>query len=223
MMRRVDLLPSIYEERRRERRNFYLILAAGGAVLVLLILWYLALGLQVNNARDELAQKQAENTRLVQEILELQRFADLESQVQNKKTALQTVMVGDLDWPAIMTEIAMVIPDDVWLTSLTTSAGTTEGASQVPTETNAIDIDPREPFGRILFEGRALSMRSVANWLIRTSTVDEFLAVYLGGAERGEGGEETGGISIVDWSSTLELGEKAVSGRFQEGDLGEED
>lgn len=220
-MRRVDLLPSIYEERRRERRTFYLILLVGAAVLVLLILWYLALGLQVNNARDELAVKQAENTRLVQEIQELQRFAELESQVQNKKTALQTVMVGDLDWPALMTEIAMVIPDDVWLRSLATSAGQTEGASQVPTETNPIDIDPREPFGRILFEGRALSMRSVANWLIRTSTVDEFLAVYLGGAEKSE--EVEGGFEIVEWSSTLELGEKAVSGRFQEGDLGEED
>ena len=92
-------------------------------------------------------------------------------------------MAGDLDWPALMTEIAMVIPDDVWLTGLEdASAGSTGGATTVPTETNPIDIDTRTPFGRISFSGNALSMRAVANWLIRQETVEDFLAVYLGTA-----------------------------------------
>jgi Tfp pilus assembly protein PilN len=219
MMRRVDLLPAIHEQRRLERRNFMFVVLAGLMVLVILIGWWVVLGFKINSAENVLADRQAQNLQLQQQIAELSQFADLESEVQNKKSSLQTVMAGDLDWPALMTEIAMVIPDDVWLGSLTASAGTTAGATTVPTETNTIDIDPREPFGRILFEGHALSMRSVANWLIRQETVDEFLAVYLGAATD----SEFGGQSTFDFTNTIELGEKAVSGRFQDGDTGEGD
>lgn len=219
MMRRVDLLPAIHEERRRERRNFLLVFAAGGAVLLLLIGWWFVLGFQIGSANDVLADRQAQNLQLQEQINELQQFADLETEVQTKRSSLQTVMAGDLDWPALMTEIAMVIPDDVWLANLTASAGTTEGANQVPTETNPIDIDAREPFGRITFDGAALSMRAVGNWLIRLETVDEFLAVYLGEAS---GQEEESGQTTFSFSNTIELGEKAVSGRFQGEQIGED-
>ena len=216
MMRRVDLLPAIYEQRRRERRHLVFALLAGLVVLLLLFAWYLALGFQVKEAQDDLAERQSRNIALSQQIAELQQFQELETEVQTKRTALQTVMAGDLDWPAIMTELAMIIPDDVWLTSLTTSAGATTGAAVVPSETNPIDIDPRETFGRILFDGSARSMRDVATWLIRLETVDEFLAVYLGSAERDDDG-------IVTFSSTLELGDKAVSKRFQQESFLDED
>jgi Tfp pilus assembly protein PilN len=219
MMRRVDLLPAIHEQRRLERRNFVVVVVAGLMVLLLLIGWWVVLGFKINSAENVLADRQAQNLQLQQQIAELSEFADLESEVQAKKSSLQTVMAGDLDWPALMTEIAMVIPDDVWLGSLTASAGTTTGATTAPTETNAIDIDPRQAFGRILFEGHALSMRAVANWLIRQETVDEFLAVYLGSSTD----SEFGGQTTFDFSNTIELGEKAISGRFQEDDIGEGD
>src|SRR5687767_2300940 len=215
MMRRIDLLPEIYERQRLERRNLFLVIVACIVVLLLLIGWFVVLGIQVNRAEDTLSQRVAQNLVLQQQITELQQFADLETEVLNKRTALQTVMAGDLDWPVLLTEIAMVIPDDVWLLSITSSAGATEGATSVPTETNPIDIDSRTQFGRILFAGKALgSMRSVANWLIRLETVDEFLAVYLGSATQEE--SQDASVKIYEFSTTLELGEKAVSKRYQD-------
>jgi Tfp pilus assembly protein PilN len=218
MMRRIDLLPAVYEQRRRERRNLLLVILAGILVFLLLVGWFVVLGFQVNNAESDLAERQARNTVLQQQINELQQFADLEAEVLNKRAALQTVMAGDLDWPVLLTEIAMVIPDDVWLVSLDTSAGATEGAQEVPTENNPIDIDTRPQFGRILFSGKALSMRAVANWLIRLETVDEFLAVYLGSSAESQ--DDDFPVPTFDFSTTLELGEKAVSKRFQNTELG---
>ena len=218
MMRRIDLLPEIYERQRLERRNLLLVIVAGIVALLLLIGWFVVLGFQVNRAEDTLSQRVAQNLVLQQQISELQQFADLETEVLSKRSSLQTVMAGDLDWPVLLTEIAMVIPDDVWLMSLTSSAGATEGSTSVPTETNAIDIDARPQFGRILFSGKALgSMRAVANWLIRLETVDEFLAVYLGSATQEE--DAAGGVKIFEFSTTLELGEKAVSKRYQDVEL----
>lgn len=212
MMRRIDLLPSAYEERRRQRRNVTTVLIAGALVLLLLIGWWFYLGIQINNAEDDLAAVQTRNAALEAQIAELQRFADLAAEVEAKRTALQTVFAGDIDWPALLTEIAMVVPGEVWLTSLTASAGQTEGAAPVGTETAAIRIDPTEPFGRMQFNGRSLSMPGVARWMIRLESVREFFAVYLNDAAVSE---VEAGVDVVDFDTTLELSNRSASRRFQ--------
>ncbi|MDP9068816.1 MAG: PilN domain-containing protein [Actinomycetota bacterium] len=212
MMRRIDLLPSVYEQRRRQRRNVTSVLIAGLLALLLLLGWWFFLGMQVNDAEDELAQVRTENAALQDQIAKLQRFAQLAAEVEAKRTALQTVFAGDVDWPALMTEIAMVIPGEVWLTNVTASAGQTEGASPVGTETAPVRIDSREPFGRIAFTGRSLSMPGVAKWMLRLETVREFFAVYLNSATKAD---DATGVDVVNFDSTLELGNKAASGRFQ--------
>lgn len=212
MMRRIDLLPSVYEERRRQRRNVISVLIAGLLVLLLLLGWWFYLGLQINNEEDRLADIRARNAVLEQKIAELQRFAELAAEVEAKRTALQTVFAGDVDWPALLTEIAMVVPGEVWLTTLTASAGTTEGAAPVGTETAAIRIDPKEPFGRIAFSGNSLSMPGVARWMIRLESVREFFAVYLNSATAAQ---EDAGVGLVTFDSTLELSNRAASRRFQ--------
>lgn len=217
MMRRIDLLPSTYAERRRQRRNFTLVVVGSLVVLLLLIGYWFTLGLQINDAEDELAQVQAENDALQAQIDELQRFADLEAEVQAKRTALQTVFAGDVDWPAILTELAMVVPGEVWLDQLTASAGATAGAAPAGTETAAIRISEKEPFGRIAFNGQSVTMRGVATWMLRLEGVREFFAVYLGSATAAAATEGQTGVGVVTFSNTLELSSRAASGRFQEG------
>lgn len=212
MMRRIDLLPSIYEERRRQRRNITTVFVAGLLVLLLLLGWWFYLGMQINDAEDELAEVRSRNDAIQAEINELQRFAELQAEVDAKRTALQTVFAGDVDWPALLTEVAMVIPGEVWLTSLTASAGATEVAAPVGTETAPIRIDKKEPFGRIAFVGRSLSMPGVARWMLRLESVREFFAVYLNNAAAAQ--EETG-LGIVEFDNTLELSNRAASKRFQ--------
>lgn len=215
MMRRIDLLPVAYVQQRRERRNISFVLVAGGLVLLLLVGWYFLLRSQVSNAREELAQIEQENAQLQVQIDELQRFADLELEVQTKRTALTTVFAGDLNWPALLTEVAMVVPGEVWLDSLTTSAGTTEGAAPVATEANPIRVSQELPTGRIAFDGQSVCMPGVAKWLIRLTTVKEFNAVWLGNATEND---TKPGCELVTFQSTLELSDEAYSHRF-EGDL----
>jgi Tfp pilus assembly protein PilN len=210
MMRRIDLLPESYASRQRERRSIAIVAVATLLVILLLIVWWVSLGTQVNGAKNDLNQAVQTNSGLQTKINELQNFAALENEVQTKKGALQTVMAGDVDWPAILTEVAMVIPGEVWLTNLATSAGTTEGAEPVGTETNAIRVSPDTPFGRIHFAGCALTMPGVAKWLIRLKTVKEFAAIWLNTATAPDASTNC----PVQFDSTLELGTKAGSERF---------
>jgi Tfp pilus assembly protein PilN len=223
-MKRIDLLPQRYAEQRRQRRNLGLVVVAGLVALLLLIGWWFMIGLQIGSAQDELAEVEAANARLEAQIAELQRFAALEAEVQAKRQALNTIMAGDVDWPAVLTEIAMVVPGEVWLTNLTASAGQTEGATQVGTETAEVRVSNRQPFGRIQFAGNSLSMPGVAKWMTRLESVKEFFAVYLNNASKAEaapaGEEGSGGaaVDVVTFDTTLELSNKAASGRFQRGE-----
>ncbi|HEX2294788.1 MAG TPA: PilN domain-containing protein [Actinomycetota bacterium] len=212
-MRRIDLLPSAYQERRRERRNLALVVVASMLVLLLIIGWWVLLGTQVSSEKDRLADAQRTNQSLQAQIAELSRFADLQAEVATKQQALVTVMTGDVDWPRVMTEIAMVIPGEVWLTTLTASAGQTEGAAPVGTESAPIRVSDQVPFGRISFQGRSLTMPGVAKWLVSLRNVREFAAIWLNTATAG--GEE--GAETVDFDSTLELSDRAASRRFLDG------
>ena len=211
-MRRIDLLPPAYAQRKRER-NALLIVAVAAIVIVLLLLgWWFWLGLQINDAETELAQIEQTNEDLEAEIAELQRFVDLQNEVDAKRTALQTVMTGDVDWPGVLAEIAMVMPGEVWLTNLTGSAGQTEGFTEAPTEASPIPISNIETFGRIQFEGTSLTMPGVAKWMLRLEGVESFFATYLQSASAGE----SEGQTTFNFETSIEFSDKAASGRFQQ-------
>ncbi len=211
MMRRIDLLPPSYLQRRRERSSLVLVGVATAVAVLLLVGWWFLLGMQVNDAEAELLRAQEANRDLDQQIQELQRFVVLENEVAAKRQSLQTVMTGDVDWPGILAEIAMVIPGEVWLTNLTASAGITEGATTVPTEASPIPLSDLETFGRIQFQGSSLSMPGVAKWMIRLEGVDSFFATYLQNATLAE--TEQG--EVVSLGTTIHLSPEAASGRFQ--------
>ncbi|MFN2488481.1 MAG: PilN domain-containing protein [Actinomycetota bacterium] len=214
MMRRIELLPESHLARRRQRRSLGLVVVAGLVVLALLLGYWLVLGMRVADARRELANARADSDVLQAEIDSLQRFAQLEAEVNEKQAALTTVMAGDVAWPAVLTEVAMLVPGEIWLTNLAASAGQTEGATAVGTETAAVRIAEGQPFGRIQFTGRSLSMPGVAKWLMRLGDAEEFDAPWLSDATEADLGDSG---TVFDFNSTLELNERAASARFQEG------
>jgi Tfp pilus assembly protein PilN len=212
-MQRVELLPQAYFEQRRQRRTTALVVTGGLVVLMLLAGYWLVLGAQITSAENELASTRASNERLQGEIDALQRFATMETELQAKQGALAQVMAGDVDWPRILTEVAMVIPGEVWLTGMTASAGQTEGVTPVGTESAPVRISPEQPFGRIQFTGSSLSMTGVSSWLERLTAVGEFSALWLNSATKSE---VEGGAEVTTFDSTLELTDNAASRRFTE-------
>ncbi|MDQ3784148.1 MAG: hypothetical protein M3360_04625 [Actinomycetota bacterium] len=217
LMQRIELLPPRYAQKRRARRNIGFVALGGLVVLAALVVWWVLLGGQVADAEAELAVVQSRNAALQAEIDELQRFAELSDEVTKKRSALQTVMASDVDWPSLLTEVAMVVPGEIWLTSMTASAGKVEGATPVGTETAAVRISEKAPFGRIQFQGSSLSMPGVAKWLIRQQGVDDFSAVWLNSATEAPADGATGAVPLTTFDSTLELSESAASGRFEKG------
>lgn len=218
MMHRIELLPETYLRTQRERRSILMVLLAGLLVVLLLVVWFVKLGFDVNNANEQLATIETENNELRAQIAELQPFAELQKEVDQKREALVSVMAGDIDWPVLLTEVAMAVPGEVWLTNLDASAGVVEGAAPVGTETAPVRVSSKTPTGRMAFEGTSLSMPGVAKWLIRQEISKRFEAVFLEDATLSEAFLPA---EAFTFGSTLELNENALSERFQ-GDLEEE-
>ena len=212
MMRQIDLLPASFAEKARERRSLTLVVGGGLALLLALVGWWFMLGGQIGNAKSELSDVQAQNSRLNTQIAELQRFADLEAEVQAKEAALQTVMAGDVAWPSILTELAMVVPGEVWFKEIVASAGATEGATPVGTETAPVLVNNKTSIGRVQFKGASLTMPGVAKWLIRLGDTKGFAGVWLNSAVETE--DSQGGQSYFDFDSTIELNKRMLSKRY---------
>lgn len=210
MMRRIDLLPSSYAEKRRERRNIGLVMLAGFAVLALLAFYWVMLGTQIKDAEQELEAVNRENLALQQRITQLQNFQALEDEVTAKRNALTMVLGSDVDWPALLTELALVTPNDVWLTELNASRAGAEGETPAMTEPAEVRISKTAPAGRVTFQGRALSMPAVAKWMLRLQDVRGVTATYLDNATEEEIEERV----LVGFSSSVELTNKALSERF---------
>jgi Tfp pilus assembly protein PilN len=211
MMKRIELLPARYAEKRRQRQLVSGVMAVGVVLVLLLVGWWFLLESQISDKQDELAEVRAQNAQLQAQIDELQRFADLQEEVETKQAALVTVMTGDVDWPRLFTELAMVVPGEAWLDGLTASAAVLEGGAPVGTETAPVRISDETVFGRVTFAGRSLTMPGVAKWLIRLGTVRQFEAVWLNSAARPDTNE------VVTFDNTIELNNKAASERFLRG------
>jgi Tfp pilus assembly protein PilN len=209
-MRRMDLLPSTYAEQRRDKRNIGLVMLAGLSVLALLLFYWIMLGSKVKDKEDELTEVQQTNTQLQNQIAELQRFQDLATEVAAKEEALVQVTGLDIDWSALMTEVALVTPSDVWLTSMAGSRAGSAGETPVGTESALVRISKNAAAGRITFQGRALDMVDVATWLDALRDVRGVTAVFLNNADETPVEDRI----LVTFETTVELTEAARANRF---------
>ena len=219
MSQTIDLLPSRYAARRHQRQTVGVIAIAGLAVLILLIVFWLYLGSQIATANSDLEAAQATNTSLQTDVSRLQRYATLETTVTTKASDLSSVMANDVDWPSVLTEIGMVVPSNVQLTTITASAGTVEGATPVATETATVRIAKDAPYGRVSFQGSTLEMKDVSAWLVSLGQVPGFQAPYLNDASKAVDTTTTTtgttGPELVTFDTSVEMTPKTAAKRFQ--------
>jgi Tfp pilus assembly protein PilN len=172
-MRAVNLLP--LDARTGRRRPPTAALAVTGAGVLAASL--LAVGFfSVNGSVDE---RERELAALEQELTASRRAAKpkpaqsgLAAERDQRLTALNDAMVKRLAWDRVLREVSLVMPDDVWLSSLAaggaTTGTTTSETTTTPTATQTLT-----------FNGFTYSQESVARLLTRLALVPELDNVKL--------------------------------------------
>ncbi|MBW3589089.1 MAG: hypothetical protein KY429_06695 [Actinobacteria bacterium] len=203
-MKRINLLPQEVVVRRRQRRQT-VGLAAVAVVFVLLlaVVWFLRQG-QLRGYEDQLAEAEARVQTLEAQVAQLQNFAELDRVVKQKEATLATAMAGDVAWSRLLIELSMIIPGDAWLTSFNGSAGTA---------TQPVAATPSPSTGSLSFAATTFDFPGVARWITRLQELESLQNIWVPSATK----SELGTREVVNFSSTTDLTDKALSGRYQPG------
>src|SRR6266545_4225841 len=123
---RVNLLPSWVAERRLVRRQRLTVAAGFGVALCLLALLWLADSARAQRAERAAAGQRAIATQLGTQRAGLQPWADLQAEVVSAEQLRATVYAREVRFSRVLQDVAMVMPDNAWLTQLSASLSETQ-------------------------------------------------------------------------------------------------
>jgi len=226
---RIDLLPRQLVEQRVVRRQHTGIGAGFLVLLALLGLWYALESRERGRVEDQADQEQAVASGLRARRVQLQPLADLESQIAASGQLRASVYRHEIRFSNVMRDISAIVPDDVWLTSMTVAFNGAEGgaasggtSTTTPAGTAATAATPGSPgagspVASISFGGSGLEHVDVGGFLraLARGPKKGGQQVYLNpyfttSAKADEDGQQT-----VTFSATVDLSSAAYSGRFQ--------
>ncbi len=95
-----------------------------------------------------------------------------------RKTALASALASRIAWDRVLREASLVIPEDVWLTSLSANV------QPAPAPAPAAAGGGEQGSTRLMIDGYTRSQRSVARLLARLTIVPAFRSVQLLGSTR---------------------------------------
>lgn len=131
-MRPVNLIP--LEDRRGEHAPLrtgplpYVLLGALVALLIGVTALVLV-GNEISDSEDEVAKLKAEDAAASAKAQRLASYTQFRDVSEQRVATVQSLADSRFDWERVMRELALVLPADTWLTSLTANAGGETGSS----------------------------------------------------------------------------------------------
>ena len=180
-MRAVNLLPRQQVEQTRERPNALVLLAAigGGAVLLALVAGTLVANRSVDREKQALASARAVLAVTPDHQLSAQTQSfrqQVLTQREQRSLALASALGKRVSWDRVLRRFALVLPDDVWLNSVTANVPLDPESTAIATTTSStLPATATE----LTIQGYTYSQASVARLLERLSVVPDFTDVQL--------------------------------------------
>jgi Tfp pilus assembly protein PilN len=202
-MRPVNLIPP--EERRGEAAPIrtgpvaYLIVGALAALLAA-VTFVVLTGNQISDREVQVAELKDQEAAGRARAESLQPFAEFHTVQEQRTATIRSLADSRFDWERVMRELALVIPDDVWLTGLN---GTVASGVKVG---DAVSIADRDEVAGPALEliGCARGQESVAAFLAALQDIDGVTRVGLvdsqlsGAEESADPGASTSGATDTD-------------------------
>ena len=180
-MRAVNLLPRQQAQQSRERPNALVLLAAigGGAVLLALVAGTLVANRSVDREKQALASARAVLAVTPDHQLSAQTQSfrqQVLTQREQRSLALASALGKRVSWDRVLRRFALVLPDDVWLNSVTANVPLDPESTAIATTTSStLPATATE----LTIQGYTYSQASVARLLERLSVVPDFTDVQL--------------------------------------------
>ena len=164
-MKAINLIPPDAALRAAARRKRFGFILLGLVYVSLLAVGYMYFKGQLTEVEDQLAAQQADNNLIRAELSALAPAAELDAKYTAGANQIQAILASDIAFGRLLNDLGRVIPDRVWLDSLTATA----------------QSDPANPsaLGSVAMNGIAFDYPDAASWL-RTLDSDRWPAVGVG-------------------------------------------
>lgn len=205
-MRPVNLLPARYRPARAsgERPGIGYAAIAALAVLLLMVVLYVVTQNGINDAKDATAEAQAEQQAAQAKVGELQAFGDFAAIKTARESAVKNIALTRFDYERLMREVALVLPHNTYLTSLssTNAGGSTSTTTSTPTTTTETGATGAAAGPTITVAGCAPSHPSVATAMVRLRQLHNVSDVNLTSSTKQQP-QATGNVCRVLWNAVL--------------------
>lgn len=200
-MRPINLLPARYQPARAsgERTGIGYVATAVLAVVLLMVIAYVLTNNGIKDAERKTAEAQAEQQVAQAKIGELQAFGDFATLKASREAAVKGIAQSRFDYERLMREIALVLPQNTYLTQFTSGAAG-ESADQTAATGATTATGPT-----ISVTGCAPRHPAVATAIVRLRKLHNIEDVELKSSQKSstEGGAAAGAICKTQWSATL--------------------
>ena len=195
-MKAVNLLPREVTKTKSERPSAPLIVGfvTGVFVLVVLAAMFFKESATVSHKRTELQAARAELAQVPAPAPPDTAVTKLSGEQANRVAALQSALNSRVAWDRVLREVSLVLPKDVWLSSLTLQApaaptaipGTTPGSTPPPPTTTTPQAIAPAPSDFVM-SGNAFTHVGVARLMARLALVPDLENVTLNHSTRATG------------------------------------
>ncbi len=213
-MRPVNLIPP--EDRRGERAPMrtgplaYVIVAVLAVALVAVTVTVLT-GNQISDRRADKANLEAQVAEAQAEAERLSSFADFASLQEAREQTVSSLAQSRFDWERVLRELAIVIPNDVWLTNLSASVSADAADSTSSTSTSSSSSSSVSAEGitgpSLEIQGCAEGHEAVARFLASLHDIDGVTRVTVLSSDRANAATASTG------SQTTATGSQGCSAR----------
>lgn len=207
---RVNLLPPEIAERNTLRRAQLAMVGTGLAAVAVVGVMYTQASAKVSSAQHAKAEAVAENTRLTNQLGQLQNVRDTYAQVDVANRSIATAMHYDVHWSQYLQDVTLFIPENVWLNTLSVKVTPPQSGPGGGSGSDAV-LDPG--LGTVTVTGTALSHDDVATWLESLSKEKGFANPYFTSSTE----RVVNGRVVSDFGSTVNLTEKSLSNTYAKG------
>lgn len=118
-MVRINLLPAEIVERRKYERFYPYVFIAAAILFAIVIVTWLGLQLMVSQRNESLQQTEETVIKLQEQAAAFAIFQQQDEQLKTRQAAASKALQARVDMGTLMEEISLVLPEQVWLNSLT--------------------------------------------------------------------------------------------------------
>jgi Tfp pilus assembly protein PilN len=223
----VNLLPPETRERQVARRQTAFVVLGGILAIGLIGLIYFLQTVTASDVQDQIDRQQATNAALQARVQELQRFEEIQAQLEARRGLVDQALTGEISWSGVLRDLSRIIPTRMWLTdldaklaSVAAAGGTTTTTTTAPTtptvETSPAATTPTTTTapvtglaGTLALNGESLDTSTLSLWLTRLESLTGWVNAWISKAQK----TATGATSTYQFSSSVDLTAEALARR----------